>query len=132
MQIAQQQSDTKIAHELSATRFTELSDSVGNFRQTEHEHFDLLRDRLEECSGALCQSAEHQRVVHSAVGELMEKSDTCLSFIDECSNVTKDIHSVAIETKSGVKTLDRYLQGASDTLIKKVHKVQNAVHQGTY
>ena len=55
------------------------------------------------------QSAERQRVVRSAVGELMDKSDTCLSFIDECSQVTKDVHSVAIETKSDVKTLDRNL-----------------------
>ena len=131
-QITQQQSDTKNAHELSATRLTELSDLVGNFRQTEHEHFDMLRDRLDECNGTLYQSAERQRVVRSAVGELIEKSDTCLSFIDECSHVTKDIHSVAMETKIDVKTLDRSLQGVSDTLSKKVHKVQGAVHQGTY
>ena len=103
-----------------------------NFRQTEHEHFDMLRDRLDECNGVLYQSAESQRFVLSAVGELMEKSDICLSFIDECSHVTKDVHSVAMEAKSDVKTLDRKLQGVSDTLIKKVHKVQNAVHQGTY
>ena len=105
---------------------------MGNFRQTEHEHFDMLRNRLDECNGALYQSAECQRVVRSAVGELMDKSDTCLLFIDKCSQVTKDVHSFVIETKSDVKTLDRNLQGVSDTLIKKVHKVQNAVHQGMY
>ena len=60
----------------------------------------------------------------------MDKIDTCLSFIDECSQVRKD--AVAIETKSDVKTLDCNLQAVSDTLIKKVHKVQNAVYQGTY
>ena len=75
MQIAQLHTDTKNAHEVSATRLTELSDLLVNFRQTEHEHFELLRDRLDECNGALYKSAEHQRVVCSVVGELMEKSD---------------------------------------------------------
>ena len=98
----------------------------------EHEHFDMLRDRLDQCSSALCHSAERQRVVHSAVGELIDKGDTCLSFLDECSNVTKDVHSVTIETKSDIKALDRKLQGVSDTLGKKIHNVQGTVHQGTY
>ena len=93
MQIVQQQSDNKSAHELSTTRFTELSDAVGNFRQTEHEHFDMLRNRLDECNGALYQSAERQRVVCSVV---------------------------ALETKSDVKTIDCHLQGVSDTLSKKI------------
>ena len=75
MQIAQLHIDTENAHEVSATRLTELSDSLVNFRQTQHEHFEMLRDRLDECNGALYQSVEHQRVVCSVVGELMEKSD---------------------------------------------------------
>ena len=104
---------------------------MGNFSQTEHEHFDMLRDRLDECNGTLYQSVERQRVVRPAVGELMEKSDTCLWFIDECLHITKDVHSVPMETKSDVKILDHSLQGVSDTLSKKVHKVQGAV-QGTY
>ena len=35
------------------TQFSELSDSMMNFRQMEHEHFDMLRDRLDECNGTL-------------------------------------------------------------------------------
>ena len=75
MQIAQLHTDTKKAHEVSATRLTELSDLLVNFRQTEHEYFDMFRDGLDWCNGALYQSAECQRVVCSVVGELMEKSD---------------------------------------------------------
>ena len=116
-QITQQQSDTRNTH----TRGTELSDSVMNFRQTEHEHFDMWRDKLYECDNALFHSAERQRVVRSAVSELIDKSDTCLSFIEECSGVAKDVHSVTIETKSDIKALDRNLQGVSDTLGKKIH-----------
>ena len=127
-QITQQQSDTRNTH----TRVTELSDSVMNFRQTEHEHFDVLRDKLDECDNALFHSAERQRVVRSAVTELIDKSDTCLSFIEECSGVAKDVHSVTIETKSDIKSLDRNLQSVSSTLGKQIHKVQGTVHQGTY
>ena len=85
----------------------------------EHEHFNMVRDRLDDCNDALYQSAERQRFVHSAVEELVEKRDTCLSFIDECSHITKDVHSIAMETKNNVKTLNHNLQGVSDTLIKK-------------
>ena len=102
-----------------------------SFRQTEHEHFDMLRDKLDECDNALFHSAEHQRVVRSAVTELINKSDTCLSFIEECG-VAKDVHSVTIETKSDIKSLDRNLQSVSSTLGKQIHKVQGTVHQGTY
>ena len=103
-----------------------------NFRQMEHEHFDMLRDKLDECDNALFHSVERQRVVRSAVSELIDKSDTCLSFIEECSGVAKDVHSVTIETKSDIKALDRSLQSVSDTLGKRIHKVQSTVHQGTY
>ena len=103
-----------------------------NFRQTELEHFDMLRDKLDECDNALFHSAERQRVVRSVVSELINKSDTCLSFIEECSGVAKDVHSVTIETKSDTKALDHNLQGVADTLGKKIHKVQGTVHQGTY
>ena len=77
-------------------------------------------------------SAERQRVVRSAVTELIDKSDTCLSFIEECSGVVKDVHSVTVETKSDMKALDRNLQSVSGTLGKQIHKVQGTVHQGTY
>ena len=127
-QITQQQSDTRNTH----TRVTELSDSVMNFRQTEREHFDVLRDKLDECDNALFHSAERQRVVRSAVTELIDKSDTCLSFIEECSGVVKDVHSVTVETKSDMKAMDRNLQSVSGTLGKQIHKVQGTVHQGTY
>ena len=127
-QITQQQSDTRNTH----TRVTELSDSVMNFRQTEHEHFDMLREKLDECDNALFHSAERQRVVGSAVSELIDKSDTCLSFIEECSGMSKDVHSVTIETKSDIKALGRSLHSVSDTLGKKIYKVQGTVHQGTY
>ena len=127
-QITQQQSDTRNTH----TRVTELSDSVMNFRQTEHEHFDVLRDKLDECDNALFHSAERQRVVRSAVTELIDKSDTCLLYIEECSGVVKDVHSVTVETKSDIKSLDRNLQSVSSTLGKQIDKVQGTVHQGTY
>ena len=126
-QIAQQQSNTKTAHELSTVRLDELSESMSHFRQTEYEHFDILRDKVDVCNDTLYQSTERQRSVRSSVDELIEKSDTCLSFIDECSNVTKNVHSVAMETKSDVKALDRNIQGVSDTLSKNIHNVQGAV-----
>ena len=119
-QITQQQSDTRNTH----TQVTELSDSVMNFCQTEHEHFDMLGDKLDECNNALFHSVECQRVVRSAVTELINKSDTCLSFIEECSGVAKDVHSVTIETKSDIKSLDRNLQSVSSTLGKQIHKVK--------
>ena len=92
----------------------------------------MLRDKLDECDNALFHSAERQRVVRSAVTELINKSDTCLSYIEECSGVVKDVHSVTVETKSDMKALDRNLQSVSGTLGKQIHKVQGTVHQGTY
>ena len=82
----------------------------------------IFSDKLDKCNDALYQSTERQRSVRLSVGELLEKSDTCLALINNCYHVTKDIHSVAMETNNDVKPLDCNLQGISNTLIKKYTK----------